>query len=325
VRDFVFQSEWTDFLVRERPAIVERYFVVVETKDSELAVIYADYKLFRVIGPGKRVLLWKDAASFHVDLFNVETEPEVPARLVAPLERLGRESLVTFTTVEENRAGLLYLNNKLIRVLTAGRYGFWAVTNSPRVEAIDLRRQTADVNGQEILTRDKVSIRVNISAEYQVIDPVAARTNVRDYAEFLYRLLQLLVRSNLGTKTLEEILAAKTEVDGAVEAAVRAEMDGIGVRVGAVAIKDIVLPGDMREILNQVVSAEKQAQANLIRRREETAATRSLLNTAKLMEDNPILVRLKELETLEKLMEKVDRVSVSNGFTGLLDDLVQLR
>ena len=114
-------------------------------------------------------------------------------------------------------------------------------------------------------------------------------------------------------------------MDETVAEAVRAEMAGIGVRVGAIALKDIVLPGDMREILNQVVSAEKQAQANLIRRREETAATRSLLNTAKLMEDNPLLVRLKELETLEKVSEKVEKITVLGGFDGLLNQVLTLR
>ena len=125
--------------------------------------------------------------------------------------------------------------------------------------------------------------------------------------------------------TLEEILAEKVDIDEARLTGVRQEMQGLGVRVGAIALKDVILPGDMRDILNQVVTAEKQAQANLIRRREETAATRSLLNTAKLMEDNPLLVRLKELETLEKLAEKVDRVSVSGGFEGLLDNLIALQ
>ena len=133
------------------------------------------------------------------------------------------------------------------------------------------------------------------------------------------------MRQTLGRKTLEEILADKTDVDETVAAVVRTEMSAIGVQVGTISLKDIILPGDVREIMNQVVSAEKQAQANLIRRREETAATRSLLNTAKLLEDNPILVRLKELETLEKLVEKVDRVSVSGGFEGLLENLMELQ
>jgi regulator of protease activity HflC (stomatin/prohibitin superfamily) len=94
--------------------------------------------------------------------------------------------------------------------------------------------------------------------------------------------------------------------------------------VGAIALKDIILPGEIRDILNQVTAAEKQAQANLIRRREETAATRSLLNTAKLMEDNPLLVRLKELETLEKIADKVEKFTVVGGLNELLQT-VKLR
>jgi len=102
-------------------------------------------------------------------------------------------------------------------------------------------------------------------------------------------------------------------------------MAPFGVRVGAIALKDVILPGEMREILNQVVLAEKQAQANLIRRREETAATRSLLNTARLLEENPLLVRLKELETLEKVAEKVDKITVNGGIDSLLTQLITLR
>jgi regulator of protease activity HflC (stomatin/prohibitin superfamily) len=133
------------------------------------------------------------------------------------------------------------------------------------------------------------------------------------------------VRQWLGKRTLEEVLAEKTEIDETVSAEVRRELEQYGVRVGAIALKDIILPGDIRDILNQVVTAEKQAQANLIRRREETAATRSLLNTARLMEDNPLLVRLKELETLEKIADKVDKITVVGGLNSLLEKTVTVR
>jgi regulator of protease activity HflC (stomatin/prohibitin superfamily) len=227
--------------------------------------------------------------------------------------------------VEEAKIGLLYIDNRFVRTLPPGKYGFWAVYGSPRIDVVDLRRQTIEVPGQEILSRDKVSLRVNILAEYQVKDAVKAKQTIANFEAYFYRLLQLTMRQALGRKTLEEILAEKTEVDETTASAVRTEMNALGVEVGSIALKDIILPGEMREIMNQVVSAEKQAQANLIRRREETAATRSLLNTAKLLEDNPILVRLKELETLEKLVEKVDRVTVSGGFEGLLDNLIEFR
>jgi len=74
-----------------------------------------------------------------------------------------------------------------------------------------------------------------------------------------------------------------------------------------------------------VVLAEKEAEANMIRRREETNATRSLLNTAKVMAENPVMLRLKELEALETIAERVDRLTVHNGTGGLMNDLVRLR
>ncbi len=92
--------------------------------------------------------------------------------------------------------------------------------------------------------------------------------------------------------------------------------------VRSVGVKDVILPGAMKDILNKVIEAEKVAQANVVKRREETAATRSLLNTARLMDDNPTLLRLKELEILEKVTEKVDRLTVFGGLDGILNDTV---
>jgi regulator of protease activity HflC (stomatin/prohibitin superfamily) len=318
VRDLIFTSPWADFLVKERPAVVEANFRVVETADTEVAMIFVNKALYKILAPGKRTLFWRDAAELAVEIVNTADAPEVPKAHLAALERLGPLSLATVAGVEDGRAGLLFLDNRMIRVLQPGKYGFWNAAGTLRVEAMDLRRQSIEVSGQEILTKDKVSIRVNIVAEYQIADPVKAKQSVKDFSARLYGALQLAVRETLGHKTLEEILAAKTDADPAVAATIRAEMQLLGVEVGAVALKDIILPGEMREILNQVVSAEKQAQANLIRRREETAATRSLLNTAKLMEDNPILVRLKELESLEKLVASVGQLTLFGGFDTLL-------
>ena len=155
-----------------------------------------------------------------------------------------------------------------------------------------------------------------------MVDPVMAARTVRNAGESLYRLLQLAVRRTLGTRTLDELLMDKVDIEPASADAIRKEMASVGVEVGTMALKDVILPGEIREILNQVVAAEKRAQANLIHRREETAATRSLLNTARLMEESPILIRLKELETLEKLTEKVGSITVTGGFEGMLEKLL---
>jgi regulator of protease activity HflC (stomatin/prohibitin superfamily) len=154
-----------------------------------------------------------------------------------------------------------------------------------------------------------------------VLDAVKARATVSNFVDYVYKELQFALREAVGMRTLDELLTDKGIVDREV-AASAAKLEAIGLAVRSVGVKDVILPGEMKTILNQVVEAEKLAQANLIRRREETAATRSLLNTARLMEENPTLKRLKELETLEKIVEKVDKITVYNGLEGVLKNMV---
>jgi regulator of protease activity HflC (stomatin/prohibitin superfamily) len=320
----VVTSPWTDFIVKARPEVANRHFTVVETNHAQVALVFIGDQLRVFVPPASRQVFWRGVAEVRFEVIDILEHPEVPQDKLAALERLSLIGKATAFLVYDGQTGVFYLNNRFVRTLEPGRYAFWTAGN-PRVDNVDVRLQAAEISGQEILTKDKVSIRVNIVAEYQVTDVVKAKQSVKDFAEQLYRSLQLAVRQSLGKKTLEEILAEKTDVDEEAANATRTEMANIGVRVGAIALKDIILPGEMRDILNQVVTAEKQAQANLIRRREETAATRSLLNTAKLMEDNPILVRLKELETLEKVVEKVGTLTVTDGLEGLLEGVVSLK
>jgi regulator of protease activity HflC (stomatin/prohibitin superfamily) len=175
------------------------------------------------------------------------------------------------------------------------------------------------------LTRDKVSLRVNLAASIRVVDAVASRTRVAKFADQVYRELQYGLRKAVSAKTLDELLGDKASLDGDIFEHVRGKVDAFGVEVLSVGVKDVILPGEMREILNSVVQAEKAAQANVIRRREESNATRSLLNTAKLIEDNPTLMRLKELEALEKVTEKIDKLTVFGGLDGVLKQLVTLK
>ena len=136
--------------------------------------------------------------------------------------------------------------------------------------------------------------------------------------------MQLALRRAVGSQTLDQLLADKTALDQTIASDVSDRLNAVGIELNSVGVKDVILPGEMKDILNQVVAAEKTAQANNIRRREETAATRSLLNTAKLMAENPVLVRLKELEALEKVTTQVDRITVFGGMDGVMKDLVKI-
>ena len=190
---------------------------------------------------------------------------------------------------------------------------------------MELRLQSLEIAGQEILTKDKVSLRINLSASYQFTDAVRARLQLSDYQDHLYRELQFALREAVGTKSLDALLANKEALNSDLFRSVVKQMAEYGIKAVSVGVKDIILLGEMKEILNHVVATEKAAQANVIRRREETAATRSLLNTATLMDENPTLLRLKEIEALEKVVEKVNRLIIYDGLEGLLKDTVKLQ
>ncbi len=266
-----------------------------------------------------------------VEVHDISTEfklaPE-KAHLIAHARGKGLATqLVNYvyaTEVADKHLGLLIVDGALVETLTPGLHVYWKFNRSVKVEQVDLRVQALEVSGQEILTKDKVSLRVNLSASYQITDPVKARSNLTDFADHLYRELQFALRQAIGARTLDVLLGNKDALDQEIHAAVRAKVGEDGIDVRSVGVKDVILPGEMKNILNQVVEAEKAAQANVIKRREETAATRSLLNTARLMDDNPTLLRLKELEVLEKVTEKVDKLTVFGGLDGVLKDTVRI-
>ena len=137
--------------------------------------------------------------------------------------------------------------------------------------------------------------------------------------------MQFALREAVGTRTLDELLEDKQIIDEVVSAQVKTRMASFGMDVASLGVRDIVLPGDTKTILSKLIEAEKSAQANVIRRREETAATRSLLNTAKVMENNPVALRLKELETLERVAERIDKISVFGGLDNVLNGLVSIK
>jgi regulator of protease activity HflC (stomatin/prohibitin superfamily) len=152
------------------------------------------------------------------------------------------------------------------------------------------------------MTQDKVTLRVNLVVTYRVTDPVAAVTVVSDPSQALYREAQLVLRAAVGGRAIDALLADKESVGAEVAKSLSARAAEFGVAVRAVGLRDIVLPGDMKEILNRVITAQKEAEANLVKRREETAAARSQANTARLLAQNPVLARIKELELLQEVL-----------------------
>jgi regulator of protease activity HflC (stomatin/prohibitin superfamily) len=314
-----------DVLVAEARDLLEPLVQIVELGDREVGLVYKNERLTGVLAPGTRQLYWRGPVKVRIEIRDIGSEYALDANTARVLTRTkgvnGAADAVSTVEIPDTSVGLLIVDGELRGVLKPGLSAYWKYQRTLKVELVELRLQTMEVSGQEILTRDKVSLRVNLTALWQVTDAVKARATVSNFVDYVYKELQFALREAVGTRTLDELLGDKGALDREVGASV-AKLEASGLAVRSVGVKDVILPGEMKTILNRVVEAEKVAQANLIRRREETAATRSLLNTARLMEENPTLLRLKELETLEKVTEKVGQLTVYNGLEGVLKNMV---
>jgi len=299
----------------------------IEMADTdELVLLFRDRAFVDAIRPGERALLWADAGAWEAVRVDLTGDPEAPRTLAERLKGnpfiLG--GIVKEIAVPDGHIGILTIDGVRTRTLAPGRHWFWTVKRRIESKLLDLRLRTMEIAGQELLTQDRVTIRVNLAVEHRVTDPVAAVSVDEDTEGALYRAVQLAFRRLLGGLSLDAILERKAGLDAEVLPALAARMAPLGVEVTGVALKDVVLPGEMRAILNGVVAAEKEAEANVIRRREETSATRALLNTAKVMAENPVMLRLKELEALETISSRVGQLVVHNGPKGLLGDIAKL-
>lgn len=294
---------------------------VVEVGDNQLALHFVDGMFSAALPTGKHAFWngWGHHEFRIVDISTPHVDETVPAYIFSAIPI----SLYTKVEVAEHQKALLYFDRKLEKVLDAGTYYFWKTPVRITVEAVDTRLTQMNIQGQELLTADKVTLRVSVALNYRVTNPVRIRSEVDDFAEQLHVATQLALREYVGRCKLDEILENKEDMSHFVFERLKAKETALFVEITEAGVKDIILPGEIREIMNTVLVAEKRAQANVITRREEVASTRSLLNTAKLMEENPTLCRLKEMEFVERICENVGTITL-NGSSDLLTQLASV-
>ncbi|WP_238871323.1 slipin family protein [Escherichia coli] len=319
-----------DYLRRFQPDWVEKYCLVADLSEIEAGALYMDGILLEILPPSTRRLYWRvedDLTLVRMNTQQVQVQTEVMNAVLQPRRKgavKGRDAILT-VQVPAWHVGVLKIDGETQALLPPGLTAYWKINHLVDAEVVDTRLQVLEVSGQEILTKDKVNLRINLAANWRYSDVLLAFSQLTKPIDHLYRELQFALREAVGTRTLDELLEDKQVIDDVVSEQVKSRMLPFGMDIASLGVKDIVLPGDMKNILAQLVEAEKSAQANVIRRREETAATRSLLNTAKVMENNPVALRLKELETLERVAERIDNISVFGGLDQVLHGLVNIK
>lgn len=312
-------------LYRLFPDVVKKYFTVVELADHERAYVSINGKFTDFMLCGELKLYFKEL-DIAIEKVDVREDYTLSKKHMQYIDMFASSVKgVKKHIVSDYMASYLYVDETFIDVLTTGKHYFYTDLRDVAIKDVDTRVKELEITGQELLSSDKVTLRCNLTMHYKVIDGKTYLTAVDMPKEYLYKQLQFALREYLGSMTIDAILEKQHTLSVEVLENFHTICLGIGVEVHGVHIKDIILPGEMREIFNQVIEASKRAEANNIQRREETAATRSLLNTAKLMNDNPALARLKELEALEKITHTVGTLNVYGGLDGVMNGMIDLR
>ncbi len=293
-----------------RRALPQDWFDEVLIGQRQRGLLYRDAVPVRYLRPGIH-RYWKVNPTVELNVWSID-DP-LPALTDALVAVIPRSELVN-VTVQQHQRGLKYEQGKFAGELPPGRHLFWSPADARvTVQLVDVRLQQLTISGQELMTRDKVTLRLTLTVEYQPADAPTAVHATANLQDAIYLMVQLASRDYVAGVTLDELLEGRDAMTRYLHEAVVPGAHDLGVSITRVGVKDVVLPGEMKLLLNRVIEAEKEAAANVIRRREEAAATRSMANTAKVIADNPVLMELKKLEALQEIAARIDEVRLMIG------------
>lgn len=319
-RDPWLLHEKLDLIIRSG-ALAERA-TVLDLSDHERALVWIDNRFSHVLSAGQYAY-WNSVRKVRVEVIDIRQPRFVHEQFKVIVRTPTAARLLDVCSVSRDHLGVLFIDGRYVETLNPGEYAFWKGPADARVVEVDLRETMVDINGQEIMTYDKVTLRLNGVVTYKVVDARKAVSQTDDVRQALYRDTQLVFRSVVGARDLDTFLADKDAVTKEIEDSIRRRAAELGLDIASIGIRDVILPGDMKDLMNKVTEARKAAEANLIARREETAAMRSQANTAKLLADSPTLMRLRELEVLEKIAAN-GKLNIVLGDKGLADKVVNL-
>lgn len=199
-------------------------------------------------------------------------------------------------TINEHEVGVLYRRGKIVGLLQPGKHWFLWFDGS-EVKRFDARPTPFKFSVQEMPTKDRAAVRVSLLVEYTMVDPVKALRAAQNYLEHAYNQMQLALRELVGGKELEELLGDRGEIDKWLMEKLAPEFKAVGLKLGTIAIKDIILPHELKAAYAEQLSSTARGKAQLELARAQTATLRHLANTAEMIEKHPEVLELLALQT----------------------------
>jgi regulator of protease activity HflC (stomatin/prohibitin superfamily) len=220
---------------------------------------------------------------------------------------VGFSRLFGRVTVFEYQHALRFVHGRLAGSLKPGSY--WYLRPATTIQILEARPKVITIPGQELLSADSVSLKVSLLVEVRVADPKTAALQSADWEQALYATAQTALRATVGTRPMEEVLQARAEMSRQIEEEVTPAAVELGLELRSISIKDIMFPGSLKEAFSQTARAKQEAQAALERARGESAALRSLANSARMLEGNPNLFRMRLLQAASQSGQVVVQVA----------------
>jgi regulator of protease activity HflC (stomatin/prohibitin superfamily) len=195
-------------------------------------------------------------------------------------------------TVRDYEQGLLYASGRFVRLLEPG--GHWLLPFQS-AKVVDVRERVETVPNQEVLTKDRVAVKVSVLLRYRISDPARSEHSATLFAQALYADAQMALRDLVGGLDLDELMAGRPQLGGQLAATLVPKAAALGLTLESAGLKDLTFPPHLRQAFHQVVEAKQSALAALERARGESASLRHLANAARMLDNNPSLVTLKAL------------------------------
>jgi len=204
-------------------------------------------------------------------------------------------------TIKEFETAILWHNGAIERLLQPGQYAVLPF-NGMRVERFDMRVFPIRINGQEVMLADRTSLKINIAGTYKLVDPILRVKTVANDSldDYMNQLIQLALRNAVAYYTLDTLFEKKKELNDAFAKAITTGLAAIGIEVVDAAIKDIILPADLRAAYVEAAAAQTRSKTQLEYARGQSAALRNLANSASLLEQHPQLIQLMSIQKTDK-------------------------
>jgi regulator of protease activity HflC (stomatin/prohibitin superfamily) len=215
------------------------------------------------------------------------------------------------TTIYEYQRGVLFYFGRFHKILGPG----WNLTLrlSQKITVLDIRPIIQVIPGQELVTSDGIGLKASLVATYEIVDPHKAITGVVDYKQAVHLTLQLAIREIISPMPIDDVLIKREEFGEKLMSICSSKIELFGIKLIQAEVRDLTIPADMKVIFAQVVKARKEGQAILEKARGETAALRSLANSAKMIEGNPALLQLRTLHTISEFKNATVVINVPNS------------